>query len=128
MKTRSDIDEITTDESGLGLAALVAGEDLRVGDDIAVLTEIVEIPSCFWESDAATLSPHELVRLRYTCRDPGVPLQVVAICLPFVCTLTPKDQHRLLDLRMIQIARLTPAYARSVRKGPKERPKVKNKS
>lgn len=119
MKTRSDIDELTTDESGLGLAAVVAGEDLRIGDDIAILSEIVEIPSCFWDCDAATLSPHDLVRLRYTSREPGVPLRVVAVCLPFVCVQTPQNQHRLLDLRMIQIAKLTASYARAVRKGPK---------
>ena len=123
MKTRSVIDELTTDESGPGLAAVVAGEDLRVGDDIAILTEIVEIPSCFWDCDATTLSPHDLVRLRYTSRDPGVPLKVVAVCLPFVCVQTPQDQHRLLDLRMVQIARLTASYARVVRKGPKVKSK-----
>lgn len=127
MKTRSDIDEISTDASGPGLAAVVAGEDLRIGDDIAILTEIVEIPSCFWGCDSATLSPHELVRLRYTSREPGTPLRVVAICLPFVCTVTPKNQHRLIDLRVVQIARLTEDYARTVRKGPKEH-RAKTKS
>ena len=123
MKTRSDIDEIMTDESSPGLAAVVAGEDLRVGDDIAILTEIIEFPSCLWTCDASTLSPHDLVRLKYTSREPGVPLRVVAVCLPFVCVQTPHDQHRLLDLRVTQIARLTATYARTVRKGPKPRSK-----
>jgi len=116
----SEFDCLVADESGLSVAAVVAGEDLRVGDDVAILHETLEVPSCFWSCDASTLSPHELVRLKYASRDPGVPLRVAAICLPFVFLETPQEKHRTVDLRMVQLVRLAAGYARTVRKSLKK--------
>ena len=45
-------------------AATVAGEDLACGDYVALLNETVDFPSFLWDACGASLSPHELVRLR----------------------------------------------------------------
>ena len=117
----SELDRLVSDESGLSVAAIVAGEDLRVGDDVAILNETLEVPSCLWTCDAAVLPPHELVRLQYASRDPGVPLRVVALCLPFVFLETPQEQHKTVDLRLVQLVRLSPPYVRAVRKAHKKK-------
>lgn len=98
------------------LAASVAGEDLRIGEYVAVLNEVHEFPSFFWDCDATTLSPHEVVRLRYTARDAGTPLRVEAVCLPFVLLRTPTGECRTLDVRLVQLVRLDERYAKLVRK------------
>lgn len=98
------------------LAASVAGEDLRIGEYVAVLNEIHEFPSFFWGCDATTLSPHEVVRLRCAARDAGMPLRVEAVCLPFVLLRTPTGECRTLDVRMAQLVRLDEGYAKLVRK------------
>lgn len=87
------------------LAARVSGEDLACGDYVAVLTQIVEFPSFFWDSCTST-SPGELVRMQVIPQDAGTPLKVVAICLPFVYVRHPQGMLHTLDTRKAQLARL----------------------
>ena len=98
------------------LAASVAGEDLRVGDDVAVLNEIHEFPSFLWDCETARLAPDDVVRIQCAGRDAGMPLRVKAICLPFVFLKTPAGEHRTVDIRTVQLVRLNPRYAKLVRK------------
>jgi hypothetical protein len=98
------------------LARVVSGEDLNIGDDVAVLNESIEFPSCFWDCDFGALSPYEPVRVRYSSRNPGVPYRVEAICLPFVFLKSPDKTHRTIDTRLVQLVRLSGEYARCVRK------------
>jgi hypothetical protein len=100
----------TTDRTAL--ASILAPEDLRCGDYVAVLDEIVEVPSWLWcDSPVDTESPQ---RIRCRAEDGGVPLKVKAICLPFVFVKSAQRQKRTLDVRQYQLVRLDRHYARTV--------------
>jgi hypothetical protein len=99
-------------------AARVAPEDLRRGDFIAVLSEIVEVPSFLW-SDTLAANRGELVRLRRLPTEDRVPLKVKAICLPFVFVRSPSGQFQTVDVRLASLARLERAYAKTVWKSSK---------
>lgn len=101
------------------LAELVAGEDLGCGDFVATFTQTTEWPSFLWGGGDYSLSPHELVRLRYTPSDAGQPLKVIAICLPFVYAVKPDRTPVTVDLRRTQLVRLEPTCARKVWKALK---------
>ena len=87
-------------------AATVAGEDLACGDYVSLLNETVDFPSFLWDACGASLSPHELVRLRLIPENTGQPLKVIAICLPFVYAKTPRGEVATLDTRRAQLVRL----------------------
>jgi hypothetical protein len=88
------------------LAETVQAEDLACGDYVALLSETVEFPSFFWDCCGAALSPHELVRLKIVPAGAGIPLKVLAICLPFVYAKTPSGTIQIIDLRKAQLIRL----------------------
>jgi hypothetical protein len=87
-------------------AATVAGEDLACGDYVALLNETVDFPSFLWDACGASLSPHELVRLKVIPSAAGYPLRVIAICLPFVYAKTPDGKAVTIDTRRTQLVRL----------------------
>jgi hypothetical protein len=88
------------------VAATVAGEDLAGGDYVALLNEIVDLPSFLWNASDLSLSPHELVRLKVIPNTAGHPLRVIAICLPFVYAKTPAGETVTIDTRRTQLVRL----------------------
>jgi hypothetical protein len=88
----------------------IAAEDLRRGDFVAVLDEIVEYPSFFWCGE--DLPPHEPVRVQWKSFEPGLPLRIVDFCLPFVLAKLPCGRHRTLDIRRCQLVRLDKAFAK----------------
>lgn len=102
----------TTFETHVGRS--LAPEDLRPGDLVSVLTEILELPSFLWCHDSQLLAPDEPVRMPWRPDDAGTPLKVKAICLPFVFVKTPNGEGRILDMRRCQLVRLSSDYARSV--------------
>src|SRR4029079_4354401 len=95
-------------------ARSLAAEDLRRGDFVTILHEIVEWPSFFWSCDSHVLPPDEPVRLACKSSDGGTPLKVKAICLPFVFVKSPSGQHRTLDVRRHQLVRLDADYGELV--------------
>jgi hypothetical protein len=95
------------------LAALVAHEDLRIGEFVTVLNEIVEFPTFLW-CDAAASAPDEMVRVRCRADDGGMPLKIRAICLPFVYARSPYGVTQTLDIRQVQLVRLKRRYAKLV--------------
>jgi hypothetical protein len=96
------------------VAASVAGEDVNCGDYVAVLSYVYELPTYLWSSCSDFLPADEIVRLRMIPDDAGVPLKVLAICLPFVYALTSSGEMKTLDLRRQRIARLDRASAKQV--------------
>jgi hypothetical protein len=96
------------------LARPLAAEDLRCGDFVSVLYEVVDWPSFFWQCDAQLLPPDKPVRLQSRPADSGQPLKVKSICLPFVFVKEPTGKHRILDIRHHHLVRLTPRYAEAV--------------
>ena len=102
------------------LASILAPEDLRCGDYVAVLDEIVEVPAWLWcDAPADGDSPH---RVRWRASEGGVPLKVKAICLPFVLVKSAHKQARTLDVRQYQLVRLDRHYARTVWKQLRRNP------
>jgi len=92
----------------------LAAEDLRRGDFVSIVQEIVEFPSFWWDCDGHLLPPAEPVRLSCLSSDGGTPLKVKAICLPFVFVKNPSGQHRALNIRRHRLARLSREYAEQV--------------
>jgi len=96
------------------VARSLAGEDLRCGDFVTILSEIVEWPSFYWSCDSQVWPPNEPVRIQRHADEGGTPLKVKAICLPFVFVKKPTGAHLTLDLRQHRLVRLTPDYVRVV--------------
>lgn len=96
------------------VARPLAPEDLRCGDFVGILHEVLEWPSFFWSCEAHLLPPSEVVRIQRRPADGGTPLKVKAICLPFVFVKQPCGDHRTLDVREQSLVRLSPDYARRV--------------
>jgi len=102
------------------VARSLAAEDLKCGDFVAIVQEILEYPSFMWTCDSVTLAPNEMVRIAWKTGECGTPLKVQGICLPFVFVKQPCGTHRTLDVRRHQLVRLTPDYARTVWKTLKQ--------
>ena len=101
----------------------IAGEDLACGDYIVLLNETVDFPSFLWDACGASLSPHELVRLRVVPSNAGYPLRVIAICLPFVYAKTPGGETTTIDTRRTQLVRLHRKCAKVIWKELRSVPK-----
>lgn len=115
----------STNQQNSTLAKPVAPEDLRRGDYVAVLTEVVELPSFLWGCESHTLPPDEPVTIRYRPLESGRPLKVRQVCLPFVLVRLPCGHTRTLDIRSCTLARLSPSYGQQVRKAWRKERKQK---
>lgn len=107
----------------LKVAATLAGEDVACGQYVAVLNETVAVPSYMWDGCGSSLPPQELVRLKIIPDHAGVPLKVVAVCLPFVYVKTPSRAVFTIDTRRVQLVRLDRRCARLVWKQLRRRSK-----
>jgi hypothetical protein len=101
------------DKEGSSIAAMVAPEDLRRGDFVAVLSEIVELPSFLW-TETIPSGRSELVRVRRLPTEDRAPLKVKAICLPFIFVKLPSGQFQTIDVRLANLVRLEKRYAKAV--------------
>jgi hypothetical protein len=101
------------------LAKALAPEDVRTGDFVAVLDEICEMPSFFW-NDGALAPRDELVRIRCTPTAEAVPMKVKGVCLPYVLTKQPSGASRTIDVRKSRLARLDRRYGRAAWKAYKK--------
>ena len=108
MKTTTETKSTTT------VAARIAGEDIRKGDYVTVLSEIIEVPSFLWSCSSVSLPPDEPVRTRYLPRAAGEPHKVVAVCLPFVYAKRPQGTMIGFDTRQKQLVRLDRDNGRSL--------------
>jgi len=98
--------------SDCSLAETVAPEDLCVGDYVAILNEINEYPSFLWCRDPELNPPHEPIRVQWRACDGGKPFKVRAVCLPFVLLKNPNGKHKSIDIRGVQLVRLSREYAK----------------
>jgi hypothetical protein len=96
------------------LAQTVAGEDLQIGDYIAVLTQVSEVPSFLWGRCDQTWDRDLMLRVKFIPPEAGQPCKVIGLCLPFVYITRPHGGVGSLDLRLIQIVRLDRECARHI--------------
>lgn len=108
MKVATQTDLKTT------VAARIAGEDIACGDFVAVMNEMIELPSFLWSCSGVSLAPDEPVRIRYVANDAGHPYKVIGVCLPFVYAKTHRGRVVVIDTRQRQLVRLDHGCARSV--------------
>ena len=94
------------------MAKVLAPEDLRVGDYVALLHVVREMPSFWWCGGVATIQPDEPVRVPFLLKNGGIPYLVRSVCLPFLLVKTPSGDLRNLDVRRYRLARLDRTYAR----------------
>jgi len=102
-----------TENDTSALAANVAPEDLHRGDYVAILSEIIELPTFFWH-DSLPYGREELVRLRRMPTRDRLPMKVKAVCLPFVFVKLPSGQFETIDVRLASLVRLEKRYAKTV--------------
>ena len=119
MKTKQKIAADTT------LAKVLAPEDVRVGDYIAVLDEVYEYPAIVWLCDPPLTDQEEIVRVRLRPRETAPPLRVLDACLPYVFVKPPRGKPKTLDLRSCRLARLDRDYAKHVWKELGKKPSKK---
>lgn len=112
----------TVVNSELTVAARLAPEELRAGQDVAVLTELHECPTWLWSGELVGVRPEETVRLQVMSRCGGLPLRIKAVCLPFLVVVRPDGTAVSLDVRRVQLVKLDRAYAKLVRKLLREKP------
>lgn len=104
------------DREESSVAAMIAPEDLRRGDYIAVLSEIIELPSFLW-NETIPSGRSELVRVRRLPTEDRAPLKIKAICLPFIFVKLPSGTFETIDVRLASLVRLERRYAKAVWKG-----------
>jgi len=109
------------------LARALAPEDVRLGDFVALLDEIFELPSYWWCVDSSLHPRDQLVRIRMIPTQENVPLKVKSVCLPFVLAKNPAGDKRTLDLRRCRLARLDRTYAASAWSAYKQQLRSKKK-
>lgn len=107
------------DRSRSHVAMTVAPEDLARGAYVAVLNEVVEVPTFIW-CELPAHPPEEPVRIKIMSQDCGMPLKVQAVCLPFVCVRHPDGFTETLDVRRVQLVHVTRSYARCVWKAARK--------
>ena len=96
------------------VAARIAGEDIKPGDYVTVLTELREWPSFMWNGSGISLPADELVCIRHMPFDAGELHRVIAVCLPFVYVKRTQGDVFPIDTRQRQLVRLDRANAQFV--------------
>jgi hypothetical protein len=118
---REDMKFDTQAELQTTVAARIAGEDIACGDFVAVMNEIVELPSFLWSCSGVSLAPDEPVRIRCAANDAGHPYKVIGVCLPFIYAKTHRGRVIVIDTRQRQLVRLDRDCARTVWRKMKSR-------
>lgn len=105
-------------EQALTVAKPLAPEEIRVGDFVVVLHQLVELPSFCWCHDATVLAPDQPVRIQLLPSADERPMKVKSACLPFVIVKLSDGEQRMIDLRRMRLARVDRKFARRLWKGP----------
>ena len=88
------------------------GEDIAVGDYVALSQVTWQIPSfCWCPADTTMLPPEQPVRITFLTRDEPMPQRVVSVCLPYVLCRLPDGKHTVQDIRQVQLVRLDARFA-----------------
>lgn len=102
----------THETTDAGLARAVAAEDLRAGDFIYVLGELLEMVPCMLDSER--WQHPETVKLMVLPYSGKEPMKVVEVCLPVLLVKDKSGQCETLDARLFHFARLPDRFGRKV--------------
>lgn len=96
------------------VARPLAPEEIRLRDRVVVLREIHEFPSFLCGADASLMSADKTVRIARIPDPVAPPVKVKAVCLPLVFAVNWKREVCSFDVRLVQLARVDPRFAKSV--------------
>jgi len=126
--------ECLSTKATVSLAKSLAPEDIALGDYVAVLKVLYELPTYLWCGDSAFDSAIEQrdqpVRMELMPFESGLPMRVTGVCLPFVMVCEPAGSNYPLDIRRHRLARLDRNFAEAAFKAMKpsgKKPKKKKR-
>jgi hypothetical protein len=102
----------TRELTDAGMARAVAAEDLRAGDYIYVLGELLEVMPCLLDREAWTTP--ETVKLMVLPYSGKEPMKVVEVCLPVLLVKDKSGKCETIDARLFRFARLPDRFGRKV--------------
>ena len=114
-QSQSESLESAAVNSQLSVSKKIHPEDIRVGDDVAISEVLYQYPSYPWQGGVTTLQAQESVDVTFLSPPDATPMIVRAVCLPFVLCQTEPKQHRVYDVRQVQLVRLSKAFGKAFR-------------
>jgi hypothetical protein len=102
----------TQERTDAGMARAVAAEDLRAGDYIYVLGELLEMVPLL--IDAERWQNPESVKLMVLPHSGLEPMKIVEVCLPVLLVKDKSGKCETLDARLFRFARLPDRFGRKV--------------
>ena len=108
------------------VARRLSPEDISRGDTVVISEVQYEFPSFFWcDADPIRLPMERPVRITFrACHNPE-PMRVKEICLPYVLCYGLKGDFRVVDVRQVQLMRLSADFASAAQKAFKAKQKPK---
>ena len=101
----------------LTISKPLAPEDIQPEMYVAALFVCTEYLPGMWCDDGEPWKRREVKTARWLpCREAGLPLRVVTVCLPFVLVEKPCGTHESVDVRRVRLARLSDRYGRKASK------------
>lgn len=100
-----------TSEFHRTVARPLAPEEIRRGQFVCLLAEVDEYLPCIYLHEEPGLRKVELLRVQSLPCGEAQPLEVVAVCLPFVLAAKPDGEARTFDVRRHRLARVTAEFA-----------------
>ena len=108
MGTDLETQEITD----AGMARALAPEDLRAGDYVYVLGELLEVLPCILDREA--WKAPETVKLMVLPYSGKEPMKIVEVCLPVLLVKDKSGKCETIDARLFRFARLPVRFGRKV--------------
>lgn len=110
----------TTKATAMTSVRTLHPEDICVGDNVAIMSRSVQVPTFMWCNFDTSMTPMEKpVRMTFLPDGEQEALRVSDVCLPFIICDTYDNKHVFIDLRQTQLARLDAAFAKADRKARK---------
>ena len=116
MDTSNTIRESSTSHESC-VARRLHPEDIEVGHRVAISELSYQYPTFLWcGADFSTHSPSVPVRISYLPCGEKRPMEVRAVCLPFVLCSEGDGPSLVLDIRQVQLVKVSTAFAEQVDK------------
>ncbi len=94
------------------MSKMLAPEDILRGDYVMAMTESVQMIAGACRGAIESPAPR-VVTLEVLADEDRGPMRVREVCLPFVLVRDPKGAHKVIDLRRVRLARLSPEFGQA---------------